>query len=246
MRAGDHLLDRAAHQQFAVGDVGDLVTALGLVHVMRGHQDGEALAGERVDLVPEFASRLGVDAGGRLVEQEQLRARQRAGAERQPLLPAAGELAGDLLLASSEPEPINRRARRRDLWDLLFRLAAIGITLVVTTHYMDEAERCGRVGYLYLSKLLALGTPRELVKLPEVTPAGTKRLEIRGPNAAELLAELRQRPDVREATIFGHSIHTLVDVSFDPAVCGPDVLVQKTDANLEDVFVSLARAQQPT
>lgn len=150
------------------------------------------------------------------------------------------------LLFLDEPTAGVDPVARRDLWDLLFRLAAIGITLVVTTHYMDEAERCGRVGYLYLSKLLALGTPRELVKLPEVTPAGTKRLEIRGPNAAELLAELRQRPDVREATIFGHSIHTLVDVSFDPAVCGPDVLVQKTDANLEDVFVSLARAQQPT
>ncbi len=148
------------------------------------------------------------------------------------------------LLFLDEPTAGVDPVARRDLWDLLFQLAAVGITLVVTTHYMDEAERCGRVGYLYLSKLLALGTPRELVKIPAVTPEGTKRLEIRGPSAAELLAELRKRSDVREATIFGHSIHALVDASFDPAVCGEGVLVQKTDANLEDVFVSLARAQQ--
>jgi ABC-2 type transport system ATP-binding protein len=131
---------------------------------------------------------------------------------------------------------------RRDLWDLLFQLAAQGITLLVTTHYMDEAERCGRVGYLYLSKLLALGTPRELRERPEVTPAGTRRLEIRTPDAPALLARLRARQGVREATIFGGSIHGLIESGADlPELQQPGVEVHTVSATLEDVFVTLAR-----
>lgn len=131
---------------------------------------------------------------------------------------------------------------RRDLWDLLFRLAAEGVTLFVTTHYMDEAERCNRVGYLYLGALLALGTPDELKQLPEVTPPGTRRLEISGANMSEMLQELHHRPGVREATIFGQSIHALVDSSLTLEDLGlQGMTVRETEANLEDVFVTLSR-----
>jgi ABC-2 type transport system ATP-binding protein len=134
---------------------------------------------------------------------------------------------------------------RRELWDLLFQLAGQGITLLVTTHYMDEAERCGRVGYLYLSKLLVIGTPAELKKLPEVTPEGWRRVEIVAPEMSSLLTELKHRHSVREATIFGQSIHALVEDRDDLAdIAGPDVTIRPAAANLEDVFVTIAKNRQ--
>jgi ABC-type multidrug transport system ATPase subunit len=133
---------------------------------------------------------------------------------------------------------------RRELWDLLFELAGQGITLVVTTHYMDEAERCGRVAYLYLSHLLTIGTPDELKALPTVTPPGTRRLEIVARDTAAVLVRLRKQPGVREATIFGQAIHALVDDHLTQADLGLDnAVVRETPANLEDVFVTLSRAQ---
>lgn len=133
---------------------------------------------------------------------------------------------------------------RRELWNLLFQLAAEGITPFVTTHYMDEAERCGRVGYLYQSRLLAVGTPDKLKALPAVTPPGTCRLEITGPDSARLLARLKDWPGVREATIFGQAVHALVDEGCVPQQLGPGVMVRPVEATLEDVFVTLARAQR--
>jgi ABC-2 type transport system ATP-binding protein len=133
---------------------------------------------------------------------------------------------------------------RRDLWDLLFRLAAEGITLFVTTHYMDEAERCARVGYIYLSNLLAVGTPEELKRLPGVTPPGTRRVSIIGPNVARLLERLRGQRCVRSATIFGQAIFALVDANCSAADLGVNgAEVRPAEPSLEDVFVALSRAQ---
>ncbi|HEV8061339.1 MAG TPA: ABC transporter ATP-binding protein [Gemmataceae bacterium] len=133
---------------------------------------------------------------------------------------------------------------RRDLWDLLFRLAADGITLFVTTHYMDEAERCARVGYLYLSKLLAVGTPMELKQLPGVTPPGTKRLEILTPDSAPILKQLRAHPGVRHATVFGQAVYALVDEACSLGDLGLEGLeVHPAAATLEDVFVTLSRPE---
>jgi ribosome-dependent ATPase len=140
---------------------------------------------------------------------------------------------------------------RRQLWDLLFELAARGVTLFVTTHYMDEAERCSDVGYIYMSKLLVLGRPDELKRLPDVTPSGTKRYELRTPRPAAQLAPLRAMEGVSDATLFGETIHVMAEERLPPAeliqrlgFSADEADFRETTPTLEDVFVTLTAAAE--
>ena len=139
---------------------------------------------------------------------------------------------------------------RRDLWNLLFDLAGQGCTFFVTTHYMDEAERCSHVGYIYFSKLIICGTPNELKQLPDVSPEGTVRIEIRCPRLANAMRHLNTFPYVRDATIFADSLHALVDRGGETRVAddlrqggfeSPEVYT--IPPTLEDVFVTLTRSR---
>lgn len=136
---------------------------------------------------------------------------------------------------------------RRQLWDLLFELSGRGNTFLVTTHYMDEAERCSQVGYLYLSKLIVCGLPRTLKERPEVHPPGTRWLEVDCEASTRAYVRLRQEPGVLRATIFGQALHLLVREDVDPerlvralAEEGlTEVRWQQVEPSLEDVFVAL-------
>ena len=138
---------------------------------------------------------------------------------------------------------------RRELWDLFFQLSGAGITLFVTTHYMDEAERCARVGYIFNSKLITYGEPDELKRLPDVTPPDAMWVEVTCPNTTVALGALKRAAYVRDATIFGQSIHLLMDAGarFDQinatleqiGIRGAEVTAARP--SLEDVFVTLTK-----
>ena len=137
---------------------------------------------------------------------------------------------------------------RRDLWDLLFELSASGITLLVTTHYMDEAERCTDIGYIYMSRLVVCGKPDMLKKERDVTPRGMLRWEIEAPRPTESLAPLRRFEGVDDATLFGQTIHVLANDSltendFRAALGLPadSFSARRIAPTLEDVFVTLTR-----
>ncbi|HEX2121573.1 MAG TPA: ABC transporter ATP-binding protein [Thermoanaerobaculia bacterium] len=141
---------------------------------------------------------------------------------------------------------------RRELWDLLFGLAGEGVTMFVTTHYMDEAERCGTVAYLYLSRLIVSGHPETLKRMPEVTPNGMRRVEAQcREGVASLMTSARTLPYVHASTIFGTSLHLLVDEQVSNQRIDDDleafgissVVVQDIDPTLEDVFVRLTEVR---
>jgi ABC-type multidrug transport system ATPase subunit len=171
-----------------------------------------------------------------------------SGGWRQRLAMACSLMHKPAVLFLDEPTAGIDPVARRELWDLLFEFAAQGMTLFVTTHYMDEAERCDHVGYIYMSKLIICGEPDELKQLPEVSPPGTRRLDVVCDHVTTALQAMRQMRGVRSATVFGQSMHLLVDENVSNneideklrSVGISHAEIHEIGPSLEDVFVTLS------
>src|SRR2546428_9278310 len=141
-----------------------------------------------------------------------------SGGWRQRLAMACALMHKPTVLFLDEPTAGIDPVARRELWDLLFEFSGLGMTLFVTTHYMDEAERCSHVGYIHTAKLIVCGVPDDLKQLPVVNPPGTKRLDVTCDHVTVGLQAVRRLAGVRTATVFGQSMHLLVEAALSEQV----------------------------
>jgi ABC-2 type transport system ATP-binding protein len=148
------------------------------------------------------------------------------------------------ILFLDEPTSGVEPTSRRRFWDLIHTLAADGVTVLVSTHYMDEAEYCDRAALINQGRLIAIGSPAEL----KTTALGGELLRLTCERLGPTLAALQQAPGVIEASVFGDAIHVLVASagrSLDelPAYLARKDLaptsIARIGASLEDVFVRL-------
>ena len=196
---------------------------------------------------------------GRVYRLDRIAARVAAALERLGLASRAGQLAGRLsggwkqrlalaacmlhtpeLLLLDEPTAGVDPGARRDFWNEIHTLAAQGVTVLVSTHYMDEAERCHRLGYIAYGQLVAHGTPAELV-----AGSGLAARRIDGPGLQALAARIEGDPAVRTLTRLGDTLRA----------CGPDAAaldallaaaaadcrIEAVPPTLEEVFIYQSR-----
>lgn len=148
-----------------------------------------------------------------------------------------------LLLLDEPTAGIDPKARR-DFWDDLYELSGAGVTTLISTHYMDEAERCHRLAYLAYGELLVTGSPNEIV-----AGAGLSSWSVRGDDLHALALELRQLPGVEQVVPFGVTLRVggrdpqLLEKSIAPFRRGAHAWEEST-TTLEEVFIHLMRDRE--
>jgi len=214
---------------------------------------------QRFGLYEDLSIRENLDFVARVYQMDQRQRRVDQALERLGLASRARQLAGSLsggwkqrlalaacmlhepkLLLLDEPTAGVDPKARRDFWDEIHQLAHAGITVLVATHYMDEAERCHRLGYIAYGKLLATGTPKELVQRSSLST-----WIITGEGSSALAASLQHAPGVAMITNFGNALHVsgtdaeALHQSMQQYCTLPDIHVEEGAPLLEDVFIHL-------
>jgi ABC-2 type transport system ATP-binding protein len=141
------------------------------------------------------------------------------------------------LLFLDEPTSGVDPVSRRRFWDIIYGLAAEGTTIMVTTHFMDEAEHCDAIGFMFDGRLIASGTPRELKQL---LPGSSWELLSEDPMG--LLGRFEGRPGIVDASVHGRSLHLQVESGREAEVAS--LGANRIVPSLEDVFVHLVRDQR--
>ena len=145
---------------------------------------------------------------------------------------------------TSGVDPISRR----NFWSLIYELAGKGVTVFVTTHYMDEAEYCDRLAMIYRGELVAMGTPEEMKS--RYMPTDILGLECPEPFA--VLQKINEIPEIKEAALFGRGLHLSVQEAKKAIPIIADFLkgsklsytrLEQIKPSLEDVFVSIIEAR---
>jgi ABC-2 type transport system ATP-binding protein len=212
---------------------------------------------QKFGLYEDLSIRENLDFVARVYGLDRIEERVAAALERLGLASRQGQLTGTLsggwkqrlalaacviheprLLLLDEPTAGVDPKARRSFWDEIHALAATGITVLVSTHYMDEAERCHEVAYIAYGRLMARGSSAAII-----AQSGLKAWRATGPGADRLAPLLRDRPGVTAAAAFGLALH----------ICGPDqealdkaivpfrgdgtIQWERAEVTLEDVFI---------
>ena len=170
---------------------------------------------------------------------------QLSGGWKQRLALAAAVMHEPKLLLLDEPTAGVDPQARRDFWDEIHRLADEGMTVLVSTHYMDEAERCHDIAYIYNGDLIARGTNDELIE-----QSGLVTFEAEGPRADRLSRELAGKPGIDMVAPFGAALHVSGTnrAALEKAIAPhrhPPFEWQEVEPTLEDVFIHLMRTHAP-
>lgn len=205
------------------------------------------LRGTKLDARRKFV----LDMAG-LEEREHTRTSDLAGGWRQRLALGCAILHEPPIVFLDEPTGGVDPVSRRHFWTLIDQLSASGVTVLVTTHYLDEAEHCHRIAIIHAGRLAALGSTTELKRIFQDRTI----VEVHAANPVEVMRLLDGMPDVEKTSVFGTAVHAVLprDRTIDTAAIAerlaragvPVISIDPVEPSLEDVFLEVAEAETTT